>query len=80
MTNDECRKKLPPPTPDGREGRLFPPEQSWKTSRLLNELTADRNKILCKANRLAQARPAVSSFSCVIWVTTRRHEVLPVPC
>jgi hypothetical protein len=21
-------KKLPPPTPDGREGRLFPPEQS----------------------------------------------------
>jgi hypothetical protein len=23
-----CRKKLPPPTPDRREGRLFPPEQS----------------------------------------------------
>ena len=21
-------KKVPPPTPDGREGRLFPPEQS----------------------------------------------------
>jgi hypothetical protein len=30
-------KKLPPPTPDGCEGRLFPPEQSWKTLRLLNE-------------------------------------------
>jgi hypothetical protein len=23
-----CPKKLPPPTPDRREGRLFPPEQS----------------------------------------------------
>jgi hypothetical protein len=23
-------KKVPPPTPDGREGRLFPPEQSAK--------------------------------------------------
>src|SRR4029077_12329027 len=23
-------KKVPPPTPDGREGRLFPPEQSSK--------------------------------------------------
>ena len=23
-------KKVPPPTPDGREGRLFPPEQSGK--------------------------------------------------
>src|SRR6266478_7071339 len=31
-------KKVPPPTPDGREGRLFPPEQSSKTLRLLNEL------------------------------------------
>jgi hypothetical protein len=27
----KCRlKKLPPPTPDRREGRLFPPEQSGK--------------------------------------------------
>jgi len=41
-------KKLPPPTPDRREGRLFPPEQSWKTSRLLNELPADRNKFYMK--------------------------------
>src|SRR5205807_3471403 len=24
-------KKVPPPTPDGREGRLFPPEQSSKS-------------------------------------------------
>jgi hypothetical protein len=41
-------KKLPPPTPDGREGRLFPPEQSSKTSRLLNELRADGNKFIQK--------------------------------
>jgi hypothetical protein len=41
-------KKLPPPTPDRREGRLFPPEQSSKTSRLLNELLADRNKFYPK--------------------------------
>jgi hypothetical protein len=39
-------KKLPPPTPDGREGRLFPPEQSLKTFSLLNELPAVGNKIL----------------------------------
>src|SRR6266705_2661776 len=51
MTNDECRKKLPPPTPDGREGRLFPPEQSWKTSRLVNELAAGSNKILHEPTR-----------------------------
>src|SRR5882724_11780255 len=41
-------KKLPPPTPDGREGRLFPPEQSSKTSRLLNELRADGNNFMQK--------------------------------
>src|SRR6266436_5409275 len=59
MTNDEWRqkprfvilscfviKKVPPPTPDGREGRLFPPEQSWKTALLVIELTGHRNKIL----------------------------------
>jgi hypothetical protein len=40
------RKKVPPPTPDGREGRLFPPEQSWKTLTLVNELTASGNKFL----------------------------------
>ena|SRR6266700_3754925 len=39
-------KKVPPPTPDGREGRLFPPEQSWKTPLLVIELTGRRNKIL----------------------------------
>jgi hypothetical protein len=39
-------KKIPPPTPEGREGRLFPPEQSSKTVELLNELLAARNKIL----------------------------------
>jgi hypothetical protein len=37
------QKKVPPPTPDGREGRLFPPEQSSKALRLLNELQAGRN-------------------------------------
>jgi hypothetical protein len=39
-------KKVPPPTPDGREGRLFPPEQSWKTALLVIELMGRRNKIL----------------------------------
>jgi len=47
-------KKVPPPTPDGREGRLFPPEQSWKTSVLVIELTGRRNKILRELMR----RPA----------------------
>src|SRR5438309_7682161 len=41
-------KKVPPPTPDGREGRLFPPEQSSKTPLLVIELTGRRNKILCE--------------------------------
>ncbi len=41
-------KKVPPPTPDGREGRLFPPEQSYKTALLVVELIDSRNKILRK--------------------------------
>jgi len=44
-------KKVPPPTPDGREGRLFPPEQSWKTPLLVIELTGRRNKILRQLTR-----------------------------
>ena len=44
-------KKVPPPTPDGREGRLFPPEQSSKTLRLLNELQAGRNNFFIKKFR-----------------------------
>src|SRR6266581_3407678 len=44
--SDFVIKKVPPPTPDGREGRLFPPEQSWKTLTLLIELAAGSNKIL----------------------------------
>src|SRR5436190_21363321 len=41
-------KKVPPPTPDGREGRLFPPEQSSKICQLLAELKRCRNKNLYK--------------------------------
>jgi hypothetical protein len=46
-------KKVPPPTPDGREGRLFPPEQSSKIWELLPELKGCRNKNfykLCSAS------------------------------
>src|SRR6266480_3523116 len=50
-TAQSYRKKVPPPTPDGREGRLFPPEQSWKTSTLVNELTAGGNKFLPQLTR-----------------------------
>ena len=39
-------KKIPPPTPEGREGRLFPPEQSSKTAQQVNELCSPGNKIL----------------------------------
>jgi putative transcriptional regulator len=48
------RKKVPPPTPDGREGRLFPPEHSWKTGLLLPDLVAKGNKILTWAEAIAQ--------------------------
>jgi hypothetical protein len=41
-------KKVPPPAPDGREGRLFPPEQSWKTAELVIELGIGGNKIFCR--------------------------------
>jgi hypothetical protein len=40
------RRRYRPPRPKGREGRLFPPEQSWKTSRPVDELGVPRNKIL----------------------------------
>jgi hypothetical protein len=39
-------KKIPPPTPEGREGRLFPPEQSSKTGELVTEVLLHGNKIL----------------------------------
>jgi len=38
--SDFVIKKLPPPTPDKCEGRLFPPEQSWKSSTVLNQQSA----------------------------------------
>ena len=55
--SDFVIKKVPPPTPDGREGRLFPPEHSWKTALLVIELTCRRNKILhdlCDAEQSLQ--------------------------
>jgi hypothetical protein len=44
-------KKVPPPTSDGREGRLFPPEQSSKVAELLTELKRRRNKIFNQFTR-----------------------------
>jgi hypothetical protein len=54
-------KKIPPPTSEGREGRLFPPEQSSKTVELLNELLVPRNKILQEVMKLAYS---LSKLSC----------------
>jgi hypothetical protein len=42
------RRKYRPPRPKGREGRLFPPEQSWKASCPVDELGAGRNTILAQ--------------------------------
>jgi hypothetical protein len=41
-----CPKKVPPPTPEGREGRLFPPEQSSKTADVVSEVFRRGNKFL----------------------------------
>jgi hypothetical protein len=38
-------KKVPPPTPEGREGRLFPPEHSFKSEFAISELTLPCKKI-----------------------------------
>jgi hypothetical protein len=54
-------KKIPPPTSEGREGRLFPPEQSSKTVELLTELLTARNKILQELMKLAYSLPKLSS-------------------
>jgi hypothetical protein len=43
--SDFVPKKVPPPTSDGREGRLFPPEHSSKTGLLVAELRGGGNKI-----------------------------------
>src|SRR5450432_2426407 len=37
-------KKVPPPTPEGHEGRLFPPEQSFKSEVPINDLTSARKQ------------------------------------
>jgi len=47
-------KKVPPPTSDGREGRLFPPEHFAKLSGFVCEVETKRNKILQKLVRLMQ--------------------------
>jgi hypothetical protein len=57
-------KKVPPPTPDRREGRLFPPEQSWKTSTVLNDLLAGSNKFYRKNSHMRQQREIVSEATC----------------
>jgi hypothetical protein len=61
-------KKVPPPTPDGREGRLFPPEQSWKTAVLVAELGCGGNKILreltCRPGRFAIDAGDGAAFYC----------------
>jgi len=57
-------KKVPPPTPDRREGRLFPPEQSWKTSTVLNDLLAGSNKFYRKNSHMRQQREIVSETTC----------------
>src|SRR5437667_2810760 len=49
-------KKVPPPTPDGREGRLFPPEHLTKSGQLLPELKGCRNKNFYKLCRPSRGR------------------------
>ncbi len=39
-------KKVPPPAPKGREGRLFPPEQSSKTADQVASKPRNRNNYL----------------------------------
>src|SRR5437588_8122426 len=59
-------KKVPPPTPDGREGRLFPPEQSSKSAQLLTELNRCRNKnfhkLCCSYGAIVNRNPAGRNF------------------
>jgi hypothetical protein len=69
------RKKLPPPTPDRREGRLFPPEQSWKTLRLLNELPADRNKFYLKKFNTQNAAKLIDKVNDEIQMTKKHLRV-----
>jgi hypothetical protein len=53
-------KKVPPPAPDGREGRLFPPEQSWKIAVVVIELGIGGNKILQEL--MGQTGPLCNSW------------------
>jgi len=76
-------KKVPPPTPDGREGRLFPPEQSWKTALLVIELTGRRNKILHELMRRGAGFAKKLSIFRACWVrrlAIGRDETQPKAC
>ena len=45
-------KKVPPSTPEGHEGRLFPPEQSFKSEAEIPDLTsACKKKILAPSGK-----------------------------
>src|SRR5256886_13033727 len=74
-------KKVPPPTPDGREGRLFPPEQSSKICQLLPELKRCRNKNLYKLYspfRNSLVSPVTMSILRVIPVRSAKN--FPTTC
>src|SRR6516225_5530669 len=60
-------KKVPPPTPDGREGRLFPPEQSSKicgaTSRAYTLPQQKFLKMIRSSFRRGQAKALATGIS-----------------
>src|SRR2546429_4181923 len=81
--SDFVIKKVPPPTPEGREGRLFPPEQSWKTALLVIELTGRRNKILHELMRSGAGFAKKMSIFGACWVrrlAIGRDESQPKAC
>ena len=52
-------KKVPPPTSEGREGRLFPPEQSSKDADEVSELPCGRNRFLLSSRTGAANGPSL---------------------